>query len=305
MAIIIDEKTRVLIQGITGKEGQSAAKGMLEYGTKVVCGVTPGKGGDDVYGIPVYDSVKEALEKHHVDSSVVYVPAFASKDAVIEAISAGIKTIIVITETIPIHDTAEMVAYARQKNAMIIGPSSIGIISPGKAKIGSVGGPYSQRAYSHGNIGIISKSGGMCSETSLLFKNKMMGESTVVGIGGDVLSGSTFVDIVKLFEKDDETEIIVIYGEIGGTYEEELADYIKKNGMKKPIVAFIAGKFAGMLQNVSLGHAGAIIERGKGAREEKVKLLKEAGVHIAEVHHELPLIVKTILDDKRSFRTKF
>src|SRR3989344_5726521 len=254
MAILIDKNTKVLVQGITGKEGARSTKEMLDYGTQVLCGVTPGKGGQEIEGLPVYNTVEEALQQHDVNTSVVYVPPAFAKNAVVEAIKAGIKLIVLITENIPIHDVAYIIAFAKQHNACIIGPSSIGIISPGKAKIGSIGG----RAFSEGNIGIISKSGGMSSETALLFTQARLGQSTILGIGGDVLIATPFTDLLALFEKDKETKAVVLFGEIGGT-------------------------------------AGAIIEGGKGTRESKINALKEAGVMIAEVHHELVDLIKDVI----------
>ncbi len=255
MAILVDANTKVMVQGITGKEGARTTKDMLDYGTKVVCGVTPGKGGQEIEGVPVYDTVKEAVKHHHPDLSIIYVPPAAARDAVMEAIANGIKLVNVITETVPIHDTAQMLAYAKQHNATIIGPSSAGILCPGKVRVGGVGG----EGFRPGRIGIISKSGAMSKETATLFTHAGFGQSTVVTIGGDVLIGSSFADLLALFEKDKETEAVVLFGEIGGTYEEDAAAFIKQGGFTKPVAAFISGKFAGSLPNISLGHAGAII----------------------------------------------
>lgn len=295
MAILINEKTRVLVQGITGKEGERCTKFMLDYGTKVVCGVTPGKGGQSVHGVPVYNSIKEALLKHHdVNTSVIFVPAKFAKDAMLEAIENKISLINVITEFIPLHDVCYCLAKAKENNCTIVGPTSIGIISPDSCKLGAIGGD-TNKAYMPGHVGIISKSGGMSSETAYVLKLAGIGQSTVVGIGGDVINGFSFVDALKLFAKDEETKIIVMFGEIGGTYEEEAAAYIKQTHYKKPVVAFISGKFADALPNVTLGHAGAIIEAGKGTRESKVTALREAGVHVVEVHHEIVDVVKRLL----------
>ena len=295
MAILVDQNTKLLVQGITGEEGSKATKEMLDYGTEVVCGVTPGKGGQEIEGKPVYNTIREALKNHpDVNASVVYVPPIAGKDACIEAIVKGIKLIVCITETIPVHDTAEIIAYARKYNARLIGPSSLGIISPGKGKIGSLGGS-TNRSYIHGNIGIISKSGGMCSETALLLKQNNIGTSTVISIGGDVISGSDFCDLLELFEQDDETKAVIIFGEIGGAYEQKIADMILEKKFTKPIIAFISGKFASTFPYVALGHAGAIIEGKQGTREAKVEALKKAGVKIAEVHHEIVDLIKEVL----------
>jgi len=291
MSILVDENTTVMVQGITGKEGARTTKDMLDYGTKVVCGVTPGKGGQEVEGVPVYNTVKEAVHQHHPDVSVIYVPPSAAKNAAIEAIENGIRLVNVITETVPIHDTAQMLAYAKRHGATIVGPSSAGILCPGKTRIGSVGG----EGFTPGKIGIISKSGAMSKETATLFTHAGFGQSTVVTIGGDVLIGSTFADILRLFGQDKDTDAIVLFGEIGGTYEEDAAAFIKQGGFTKPVAAFISGTFASSLPNVSLGHAGAIIEGGKGTRESKIKALKDAGVMIAEVHHELVDLIKGAL----------
>ncbi len=295
MSILVDEKTKVLVQGITGKQGALATKEMLDYGTKVLCGVTPGKGNQEVHGIPVYNTIKEALAEYNdVNATIISVPPFNAKDAAFEAISNEIPLINLITEQIPIHDTAKILAYAKKNNVRIVGPSSIGIISPGKSKIGYIGGS-TNKSFMPGNIGIISKSGGMCSETALILKQKNIGQSTVVGIGGDVLLGTDFVDALKLFENDKETKAIVLFGEIGGTYEEDAAQYIIETKYEKPVIAFISGRFTSMFPNITLGHAGAIIEGNKGTRENKIKELKKAGVIIAEVHHEIADLVKEVL----------
>jgi len=294
MAILINEDTKVLVQGITGKEGSRGTKMMLDYGTKVLCGVTPGKGGQEVEGKPVYDTIKQALEKHPVNTSVLYVPPLLAKDAAIEAIVNGIKLVVIITETIPIHDTAEILEYARRYKARVVGPNIIGIISPGKCKIGSIGGDTNIQ-FVPGNVGIISKSGGMSSETTMLLKEGGYGTSTVVGIGGDVISGTDFCDALELFEEDKETKVIVMFCEIGGAYEEKAAELIKSGKITKPVIAFVTGKFAAEFQYISLGHAGAIVEGNTGTREAKVEALKEAGVKIADVHHEILDLVKEVL----------
>ncbi len=299
MAILIDENTRFLIQGITGKQGQRTCDEMLKAGSKVLAGVTPGKGGQEVFGVPVFNSITEAPL---VDVSVILVPPKFAKGAILEAIEAGIKLVNVITENIPVHDMAYCLAKAREKNVRIIGATSVGIYSVGKSKCGAIAGGKSRIAFSPGSIGVISRSGGMACETSLVLKQARLGQSTVLGIGADVLMGTTFVDLMGEFEKDSETKGIVLFGEIGGTAEEELATYLLKrreegNTYPKPIVAFISGKFAEAynLQNVSLGHAGAIIEGERGTRRNKVKVLKEAGVIIAEVHHKVGVLMQEAL----------
>ena len=215
MSILIDESTTVLIQGITGGEGSKACANMLAYGTKVVAGVTPHKGGQKVNGVPVYNSIKEAKEHHQIDASVICVPGKFAKGAILEAIENNIKLINVLTEHIPIHDTAVCLAYAKKAGVRIVGPSSVGIISPGKSKLGSIGGSEPHRAFMKGSIGVISKSGGMASEISLILKQAGLGQSTVVGIGGDILIGTIYHELLELFEKDKETKGVVIYGELG------------------------------------------------------------------------------------------
>ena len=296
MAILVDENTKVLVQGMTGKEGSRCSKFMIDYGTNVVCGVTPRKGGQEEHGKPIYNSVKEALAKHpDVNTSVIFVPAKFAKGAILEAIENNIPLINIITEFIAIHDVCECVAKAKEKGLTLIGPTSIGLCSPSKkVKTGAIGG-NTNKAYAPGPVGIISKSGGMSSETAYILKLAGIGQSTVVGIGGDVLNGFSFVDALKLFKDDDETKVIVLFGEIGGTYEEEAAAYIKKTNYPKPVVAFVSGKFAEDLPNTTLGHAGAIIEGNKGTRSAKVKALKDAGVHVVEIHHEIVDKVKELL----------
>jgi len=305
MSILIDETTRLLVQGITGKEGSRAAKEMLEYGTKVVCGVTPAKGGQQIEGVPVYNDVRDALDHHpEVNATTIVVPPKFAKDAMLEAIDNKIPLIVVLTENIPIHDVMECYAKAREKNLALIGPSSIGMISPGKCKIGFIAGGKYHKSYKPGPVGIISKSGGMSSETAWVVKQAGFGQSTVIGMGGDVIAGTTFADLLPLFEQDKKTKIIVLFGEIGGEYEQEAAAWIKlarQHGeFTKPVAAFISGKFADSLPHVSIGHAGAIIEGDHARREAKVKALRDAGVMVADVHHELGEMVKKILGKEAS-----
>ena len=298
MAILIDENTKYLIQGITGKQGSRALREMLLVGSKVVCGVTPGKAGQEVEGVKVFGSVKDALISFDVDCSLVMVPPRFAKAAIVEAIESGIKLINVVTENIPVHDMAYCIALACKNGCRIIGATSTGIYSVGKSKCGPIGSGKSKIAFSPGCVGVISSSGGMSCETSLVLTQAGLGQSTVVSTGSDVLMGSDFVDIVKLFEEDQETKGIVLFGEIGSRCEEDLAQYlISKGGIGKPIVAFISGKFARGIENVSLGHAGAIVENGKGTRDEKVKALISAGVRVVDVHHEIGQVMKEMLGE--------
>jgi succinyl-CoA synthetase alpha subunit len=294
MSILINNKSNVLVQGITGKEGSRATKEMLDYGTNVLCGVTPGKGGQSVESKPVFNSVFEAKKSFpNLDASVIYVPPLAAKDSVFEAISNGIKLVVLITENIPIHDCAKMYAFAKQHGSWLIGPSSIGVISSGESKLGSIGGD-SNIQYEKGPVGIISKSGGMCSETAMMLKKEGYGTSTVVGIGGDVIPGSDYEDILKLFENDVQTKVIVLLCEIGGLLEQKAADYINKH-MKKPVIAYVSGEFAQNLPKVSLGHAGAILEGRDTSREAKVKYFIENYINVAKQHHNIIDLVKKIL----------
>lgn len=301
MPILVSKNTRVLVQGITGKEGSRAAKEMLAYGTHVLAGVTPGKGGQIVEGIPVFNSVAEAMIKFpDINTALITVPAPFALDAVLEAIASHIPLINILTEKVPVQHVAKMIAFAKQYKATIVGPSSVGIITPGEAKIGSIGASeLIHSIFKPGPVGIISKSGGMTAEISQIITKAELGESTVVGIGGDVLIGSDFVDIAKLFEADPQTKVIVIFGEVGGTYEEQLAEAIKRKEITKPVVALIAGKFAETLpQDTVLGHAGAIVSKGRGSANSKIKLLRDAGALIAETPEDIPTLIKKIINNK-------
>ncbi|MDO8573563.1 MAG: CoA-binding protein [Candidatus Daviesbacteria bacterium] len=294
MAILVTEKTKVLIQGITGKEGSKVALQMRNYGTKVLAGVTPGKGGQEAHGIPVYNTVKEALENHPgINASFVAVPNFVALGAIKEAIENKIPLINILTEHIPIKDTAIALALAKENNVRIVGPSSIGIISPGIGKVGSIGGDDPRGVFSKGSVGIISKSGGMASEVAWILTKNGIGQSTVVGIGGDVLIGSSFADLMEEFEKDEQTKAVVLFGEIGGTYEEEAADLIKSGKFTKPVAAFVSGLFAETLPSgTKLGHAGAIVYGEKGSYKSKITALEKAGVKLAKTPDEIPNLLK-------------
>lgn len=310
MAILITEKTKVLIQGITGKEGSKVALQMQNYGTKVLAGVTPGKGGLEVHGIPVYNSIVEALENHPgINTSFIAVPNFACFGAMEEAIKNKIPLINVLTEHIPIQDTAKAIALARNASdggrvslrtpdssevkIRIVGPSSIGIISPGIGKVGSIGGDDPRGVFRKGSVGVISKSGGMASEVSWILTQAGMGQSTVIGIGGDILEGTSFADLIEEFEKDPQTESVVIFGEIGGTYEEDAAELIKSGKFTKKVVAFVSGLFAEILPSgTKLGHAGAIVYGDKGSYKSKISSLEAAGVKIAKTPDEIPNLLK-------------
>ena len=297
MAIFIGKQSRYIIQGITGKEGQRAAAFMKAAGSVVVAGVRPGKGGESVDGVPVFDSVAQAVAAVGPQElvSVIVVPPSIAKAAVVEAIDAGIRFIIPIAEGVPVQDTAYMIAYAKAKGARMLGPNTVGIISPGLSKAGVIGGA-DNRAFTPGSVGIISKSGGMTGETARLLTRVGIGQSTCINIGGDKLVGTDFIDCLQAFAQDKDTKLVVLFGEIGGSYEEQAAAWIKKTGFKKPIVACISGTSAERWQSVPLGHAGAVIDGIHGTRDSKVSALKDAGVHIVDIHHQIVEAVSHLLN---------
>jgi len=285
MAIIVDDKTKVLVQGITGHQGTFHTKEMLRFGTKVVAGVTPGKGGAEVHGVPVFNEVKEAVDETGANTSLVLVPARFAKDAIIEAIDAGIRTIVVITEHIPFHDTIEIVHYARYKEVTVVGPNCPGVASPGKAKVGI----FPNHIFREGDIGVASRSGTLTYEIVDSLSREGFGQSTCVGLGGDPVTGLNFVEVLEMFERDEETRAIVMVGEIGGVAEEEAAEYIK-DYISKPVFAFIAGRTAPPEKR--MGHAGAIISRGRGTAKSKIEALRKAGVAVAEFPDEIAKLIK-------------
>jgi len=291
MAIIIDENTKTIVQGITGANAALHTKFMLEYGTKIVGGVTPGKGGQTIEDIMVYDTMGECL-REHPDATVssVWVPARFAQDAILEAIDAGIKTVVVITERIPIHDMLYVRHNAKKKGVMVIGGNTPGVISPGKSLVGML----PKIAFQRGRIGTVARSGAITYYIANSLNLAGLGESTSVGLGGDPILGANFEDILKLFEEDNETDAVVMAGEIGGVYEELAAPYIKQ--MTKPVIAYITGKAAP--QGKRLGHAGAIIEGNMGTAMGKIEALKSNAAIIAETLSEIPELVKKALKDK-------
>lgn len=296
MAIIIDEDTKVLVQGITGREASEKVPDMIEYGTDVVAGVTPGKGGQEVAGVPVYDTVAEALDRHpEINTSLIYVPPFAAKDAILEALENSIKTLNVITERIPTRDAWKINQKAENKDATIVGPTSVGIITPGECKLGPIGGNEPEKVYRSGKVGVISKSGGMTTETSWVVNQAGFGISTAMGLGGDVIAGTTFEDALKMFEEDDQTEAVVMFGELGGTYEEKAAKLVAEDEFSKPLVAYITGRFTESMPEKKYGHAGAIIRGDRGKPSHKKKALEEAGAHVVDVHHEIGDVLQDLL----------
>ncbi len=287
VAILVDENTRVIVQGITGFQGSFQTKRMLEYGTKVVAGVTPGKGGSEVHGVPVYNTVEEAVAATDADTSIIYVPARFATDAIFEAFDAGLKLVVCVTEGIPLYD--EMLIHRRLKevDSMLLGPNCPGVISPGKSKVGLL----PDRSFKPGNLGVVSRSGTLTYQICENLTRAGIGQSTVVGIGGDPMPGLSFVDVLKMFEEDDETAAVLLIGEIGGTAEEEAAEFIKS--MSKPVVAFIAGRTAP--PGKRMGHAGAIIEGSTGTAEAKMAALREAGAAVAETLLDVVREVEKVL----------
>lgn len=289
MSILVDEKTRVVVQGITGSEGMFHTKQMVQYGTKVVAGMTPGKGGQTMDGIPVYNTVLEAVKQTGANASAIFVPPAFAADSILEAADAGIPLIVCLTEGIPTIDMMMVNRYLKEKGSKLVGPNTPGIISPGKCKIGVMAG-YIHKA---GPIGIMSRSGTLTYEVVDQLTKKGIGQSTCIGIGGDQIIGLNYVDLLGMFEKDSGTEAIVMIGEIGGTAEEEAAQFIKKN-VKKPVAAFIAGLTAPPGRR--MGHAGAIISGGKGTAKEKMEALGRAGVRVVKnpalVGEEMETILK-------------
>lgn len=274
MSILVNEKTRVVVQGVTGNEGSFHTKQMLDYGTVVAAGVTPGKGGKSVEGVPVFNTVKEAVEKEGANTSCIFVPPPFAADAVMEAASSGIGVIVCITEGIPTLDMVKVAGFLRDKDSVLIGPNCPGIISPGKTKVGIMPG------YIHkpGHIGVISRSGTLTYEAVDQLVRVGLGQTTCIGIGGDPIIGTTFIDHLKRFKEDPDTEGVVLIGEIGGSTEEEAADYIKEEFLK-PVIAFIAGQTAP--PGKRMGHAGAIISGGQGKAEDKIEALEKAGIRVA------------------------
>jgi len=288
VSILVDKETRLLVQGITGGEGSFHTQRCIEYGTKVVAGVTPGKGGNQILGVPVYNSVEQAMAETEANASMIFVPPPFAADAIMEAIDASIPLIVCITEGIPVMDMVKVHSYLKGKSTRLIGPNCPGVISPGKCKVGIMVGEI----HLPGNVGVVSRSGTLTYDVVAQLTSLDIGQSTCVGIGGDALPGSTFVDILKLFNADEDTKAVILVGEIGGTFEQEAAEFIKA-AMFKPVVAFIAGSTAP--PGKRMGHAGAIITGTAGKASEKVKALSAVGAIIAPNPAEIGLTMQKVL----------
>lgn len=288
MPVIIDDSTKVVVQGITGHQGAFHSGAMLEFGTKVVAGAVPGRGGIKVNGIPVFDTVSQAVRLTGANASVVFVPAMNAKNAVIEALDAGIRTVVIITEHVPLHDSVLLVQYAKLKGSKILGPNCPGLASPGRGKLGIM----PNMIFKKGSTAVVSRSGTLTYEIVNELSESGIGQSTCVGIGGDPIIGTDFAEVLAMFEEDPETESIVLVGEIGGTAEEGAAEFISRK-VRKPVVAYITGRTAP--SGKKMGHAGAIISKGKGTAGSKVSALLDAGVDVAKIPDEVPILLRAAM----------
>ena len=299
MTILINDSTRILVQGITGREAATFTAESLEYGANIVAGVTPGKGGMSIHNVPVFDTVRQAVTSHPVDATVISVPPSFAKDAALEAIASGIGLVVIVTERIPRQDVVAILEVATANNTQIVGPNSLGVISPGQSRLGMAGGSANavRRAYKPGRVGVVSRSGGMMTEIANMLTQAGIGQSTCISIGGDPIVGSTILDLLPMFETDPDTDALVMFAEPGGSVEERLADQITEQGITIPIVAFVAGRFADEMQGVRFGHAGAIVEGDKGSPAGKIKALRAAGVIVADNLSDIPVLVNEALKE--------
>ncbi|MET0154473.1 MAG: CoA-binding protein [Candidatus Binatia bacterium] len=294
MGVLVHKDFEFIVQGITGREALNFTRECLEYGSKIVGGVTPGRGGREVYGVPVYDTVREITAKRKVDGSVITVPLGFAPDAAFEAIDAGIKLIVIITEGIPRRDASAIIEYAAQHGVRVIGPNCLGVIVPDVCRFGSLGGPAvdCRKAFKPGIVGVMSRSGGMTTEICNALSAAGLGESTAISIGGDPVIGSTYAELMPLFEADADTKAIVIYSEPGGTAEAELARWAQENRSRLPIVAFVAGRFMDDMPGMSFGHAGTVVEKRVDSPADKIRRMRAAGIAVAEEIGDIPGLVK-------------
>jgi succinyl-CoA synthetase alpha subunit len=294
MTILVDQETTFIIQGITGREAVNMTRECLDYGSKVVGGVTPGRKGRDVYGVPVFDTVQEIVASQRVDGAVVSVPPAFAKDAAFEAINAGVKLIVIVTERIPRAETAQIAELAELRGAQVIGPNCLGIISPGLTKMGGIGGTAvdTRKAFTTGPIGVMSRSGGMTTEICNTLSAAGMGQTTAISIGGDAIIGSTYADLMPKFEADSDTKAVVIYSEPGGPMEAQLAEHVRSSGSRLPVIAFMAGRFMDDMPGMRFGHAGTIVEGHADTSTEKIRLLEDAGIAVAEDIADIPRLVR-------------
>jgi succinyl-CoA synthetase alpha subunit len=294
MGVLVHKDFEFIVQGITGREALNFTRECLEYGSKIVGGVTPGRGGREVYGVPVYDTVREITAGRKVDGSVITVPLGFAPDAAFEAIDAGIKLIVIITEGIPRRDASAIIEYATQHGVRVIGPNCLGIIVPDVCRFGSLGGPAvdCRKAFKPGIVGVMSRSGGMTTEICNALSAAGLGESTAISIGGDPVIGSTYAELMPLFEADADTKAIVVYSEPGGTAEAELARWAQENRSRLPIVAFVAGRFMDDMPGMSFGHAGTVVEKKVDSPADKIRRMRAAGIAVAEEIGDIPRLVK-------------
>jgi succinyl-CoA synthetase alpha subunit len=294
MGVLVHKDFQFIVQGITGREALNFTRECLEYGSKIVGGVTPGRGGREVYGVPVYDTVREITAKRKVDGSVITVPLAFAPDAAFEAIDAGIKLLVIITEGIPRKDAAAVVEYADLHGARVIGPNCLGVIVPDVCRFGSLGGPAvdCRKAFKPGVVGVMSRSGGMTTEICNALSAAGLGESTAISVGGDPVIGSTYVDLMPFFEKDPDTKAVVIYSEPGGTAEAELARWATEHKSRLPIVAFVAGRFMDEMPGMSFGHAGTVVEKKVDSPADKIRRMRAAGIAVAEEIGDIPRLVQ-------------
>ena len=294
MGVLLHENFEFIVQGITGREALNFTRECLQYGSKIVGGVTPGRGGREVYGVPVFDTVREITAKRKVDGTVITVPAEFAADAAFEAIDAGIKLLVIITEGIPRRDASALIEYAALHGARVIGPNCLGVIIPDVCRFGSLGGPAvdCRKAFKPGIVGVMSRSGGMTTEICNALSAAGLGESTAISVGGDPVIGSTYAELMPLFEADPATKAVVIYSEPGGSSEAELARWAKENRSRLPIVAFVAGRFMDEMPGMSFGHAGTVVDKKVDSPADKIRRMREAGIAVADDIGDIPRLVK-------------